>query len=156
MVLMFAAIVPSTPLKTGIAGLLAVSMNPVGMFIAKARGLLTGALVFDGKTPVEMIAKHIHEEPVAPSKRAEQAVPPELDRLVLQCLAKKPEGRPADAATLARALAVVDAEPWRRSRRSAGGRGGRRFVIRRGDARDRALDSTERQAVELYFQSRFP
>src|SRR5262249_9144519 len=38
MVLMFAAIVPSTPLKTAMAGLVAVSMNPVGMFIAKARG----------------------------------------------------------------------------------------------------------------------
>ena len=37
-VLMFAAIVPSTPLKTAIAGLIAVSMNPVGMLIAKAQG----------------------------------------------------------------------------------------------------------------------
>ena len=37
-VLMFAAIVPSTPLKTAIAGLIAVSMNPVGMLIARAQG----------------------------------------------------------------------------------------------------------------------
>ena len=37
-VLMFAAIVPSTPAKTLIAGLLAASMNPLGMLIAKWRG----------------------------------------------------------------------------------------------------------------------
>jgi serine/threonine-protein kinase len=38
-VLMFAGIVPSTPMKTFLAGLVAVSMNPVGMLIARARGL---------------------------------------------------------------------------------------------------------------------
>jgi eukaryotic-like serine/threonine-protein kinase len=37
-VLMSAAIVPNSPRKTLIAGLIAVSMNPLGMVIAKARG----------------------------------------------------------------------------------------------------------------------
>lgn len=37
-ILMSAAIVPNTPKKTLIAGLIAVSMNPLGMLIAKARG----------------------------------------------------------------------------------------------------------------------
>ena len=37
-VLMFAAIVPSTPVKTAIASFIAVSMNPVSMLIARARG----------------------------------------------------------------------------------------------------------------------
>ncbi|HEV8599715.1 MAG TPA: serine/threonine-protein kinase [Gemmatimonadales bacterium] len=37
-VLLFAAVVPSTPLKTLVTGLLAVSMNPLGMAIARARG----------------------------------------------------------------------------------------------------------------------
>jgi serine/threonine-protein kinase len=37
-VLMFAAIVPSTPTKTMVAGVIAVSMNPIGMLIARARG----------------------------------------------------------------------------------------------------------------------
>jgi serine/threonine-protein kinase len=37
-VLMFTAIVPSTPVKTLIAGLVAVSMNPLGMLIARQRG----------------------------------------------------------------------------------------------------------------------
>jgi serine/threonine-protein kinase len=38
-VLMFAAIVPSTPTKTMLAGVVAVSMNPIAMWIARARGL---------------------------------------------------------------------------------------------------------------------
>jgi eukaryotic-like serine/threonine-protein kinase len=38
MVVIFAAIVPSAPVKMLAAGLIAVSMNPLGMLIAKARG----------------------------------------------------------------------------------------------------------------------
>ena len=37
-VLMFAAIVPNAPRKILVAGLLAAAMNPLGMFIARARG----------------------------------------------------------------------------------------------------------------------
>jgi len=37
-VLMFAAIVPSTPAKTAVAGLVAVSMNPAAMLLARFRG----------------------------------------------------------------------------------------------------------------------
>lgn len=50
-VLMFSAIVPATPAKMLIAGFIAVSMNPVGMYIAKARG----AWDF---SPSEMLAMH--------------------------------------------------------------------------------------------------
>ena len=38
-VLMFAGIVPSTPVKTMLAGIVAVSMNPMAMWVARARGL---------------------------------------------------------------------------------------------------------------------
>ena len=38
-VLMFAGVVPSTPGKTLVAGLIAASMNPIGMLIARARGM---------------------------------------------------------------------------------------------------------------------
>jgi serine/threonine-protein kinase len=41
-VLMFAAIVPNSPKKTLIASLIAVSMNPLGMLIAQARGVNLG------------------------------------------------------------------------------------------------------------------
>ena len=37
-VLIFAAIIPNTPVKTFVAGFVAVSMNPLSMLIAKARG----------------------------------------------------------------------------------------------------------------------
>ena len=38
-VLMFAAIIPSTPVKTLVAGVVAVSMNPLGMLLARERGV---------------------------------------------------------------------------------------------------------------------
>jgi serine/threonine-protein kinase len=74
--------------------------------------LLTGELVFDGNTTIEIITKHVVEAPVPPSKRTDRVVPEALERLVLDCLAKKPFDRPADAATLSRALAAIDVEPW--------------------------------------------
>jgi len=74
--------------------------------------VLTGHLVFEAKTAHEMIAKHLHDEPVAPSRRTELPVPAELDALVLACLAKKPEARPESAAALSKALAAVDVVPW--------------------------------------------
>ncbi len=39
MVLIFAAVIPSTPVKTLVASLITVSMNPVGMLIARAPGV---------------------------------------------------------------------------------------------------------------------
>lgn len=72
--------------------------------------LLTGSLVFESNTAVEMIAKHLHEEPVAPSKRTDRPIPEALERLVLACLAKKPEQRPASAAALSRALGAIDGQ----------------------------------------------
>jgi len=73
--------------------------------------LLIGSLVFDGDTAIEVIAKHLHEEPVAPSTRTALRIPEALDRLVLSCLAKKPESRPTDAAALSEALAAIDVDP---------------------------------------------
>ena len=46
-VLIFAAILPSTPAKTLFAGLVAVSMSPAAMLIARARGLWDFASPFD-------------------------------------------------------------------------------------------------------------
>src|SRR5262249_37891036 len=74
--------------------------------------LLTGRLVFEGKTAMQMIARHLHDAPVAPSQQSELPVPAALDQLVLSCLAKKPEDRPQSAAALARSLAAIDAGPW--------------------------------------------
>jgi len=74
--------------------------------------LLTGKLVFDAENTFQMVAKHLHHEPVAPSVRAGIDIPPDLERLVLSCLAKNPDARPATAADLSHALRNLAVEPW--------------------------------------------
>lgn len=74
--------------------------------------LLTARLVFDAENMMQTIARHLQNDPVPPSQRAGVEVPRELERIVLSCLAKVPEGRPASAAALARALDAVEVEPW--------------------------------------------
>ena len=74
--------------------------------------LLTGTLVFDATSGLQMIAKQVHEEPVPPSQRTELDVSPELERVVLACLAKEPGARPQGAHELAQRLGEVAIEPW--------------------------------------------
>jgi serine/threonine-protein kinase len=66
--------------------------------------LLTGHPVFEGQTVVEVCSKHLMAEPEPPSLDGRLDVPEALERLVLQCLAKSPQGRPASAAALRDAL----------------------------------------------------
>jgi eukaryotic-like serine/threonine-protein kinase len=77
--------------------------------------LLTGEQVFKGATPTQVMAQHLQVAPVPPSERTTLAITPAMDRLVLDCLAKKPEDRPQSAADLARRLAALDVEPWTES-----------------------------------------
>jgi tRNA A-37 threonylcarbamoyl transferase component Bud32/uncharacterized membrane protein len=51
-VLMFAAIVPNAPRKVLVAGLIAVAMNPLGMYIAWARGM------WDNGSPSQVLLMH--------------------------------------------------------------------------------------------------
>jgi eukaryotic-like serine/threonine-protein kinase len=75
--------------------------------------MLTGQPVFSGDTPVATVLAHVQNEPVPPSARSELAVPPALEHVILQCLAKDPAGRPATAAELDQRLAgTVDADGW--------------------------------------------
>jgi serine/threonine-protein kinase len=59
-----------------------------------------------------MLARHLQDSPVPPSRRTELAVPAALDRLVLACLAKQPADRPRSAAEVARALDAMEAGAW--------------------------------------------
>jgi serine/threonine-protein kinase len=75
--------------------------------------LLTGENVFEEKTPTATALAHVQRQPVPPSQRSEMPIPPDLDAVVLSCLAKKPEDRPASARELARRLAACqDVGRW--------------------------------------------
>jgi serine/threonine-protein kinase len=71
--------------------------------------LLTGTPPFTGESIVEVCGHHLHTPPVPPSERLGRAIPADLETLILECLAKSPAERPADAKTLKRALARVGA-----------------------------------------------
>ncbi|HKQ72041.1 MAG TPA: serine/threonine-protein kinase [Polyangiaceae bacterium] len=74
------------------------ALGAVGYF------LLSGVPVFTGKSIVEVCSQHLHSEPVPPSERVTEPVPPDLEKLVLRCLAKDPAARPASAHELLTAL----------------------------------------------------
>ena len=79
--------------------------------------LLTGQLVFEAETSPAMIAAHIRDQPVAPSQRSELPIPPELDAVVLACLAKDPAARPQTAEELKELLDAIPLEtPWSQKR----------------------------------------
>ncbi len=63
--------------------------------------LLTGSRPFKGPTKLELIGKHINEEPESLRKRApDQKIPEELDEVVLHLLVKRPDERIQSAAEL--------------------------------------------------------
>ncbi len=72
-----------------------------------AHWLLTGEVVFEALTPMGMMAEHAKSEPIAPSLRSELEIPKALDELILACLAKDPDERPASAEELAQRLAAI-------------------------------------------------
>jgi serine/threonine-protein kinase len=82
--------------------------------------LLTGAQVFEAETPVGVMVQHMSAAPVPPSQRSEHTIPPELDAVILACLAKNPADRPATAGEVARRLGQVPFEtPWTAERAQA-------------------------------------
>jgi tRNA A-37 threonylcarbamoyl transferase component Bud32 len=79
--------------------------------------LLTGQLVFTADTPMGILLHHAHTSPTPPSKRTEMSIPPALDRLVMACLAKRPDDRPGSAKELSQRLMEVSGlEPWTENR----------------------------------------
>ncbi len=74
--------------------------------------LLTGRRVFEGKTSVDVCVQHVTAQPKPPTSYGVK-MPDELERIILLCLAKKPEDRPAGAAALAKLLTDVPrANDW--------------------------------------------
>jgi eukaryotic-like serine/threonine-protein kinase len=57
--------------------------------------LLTARPVFEEATPLAAIIAHVRGHPIPPSTATEFDVPAALDQIILDCLAKDPEARPA-------------------------------------------------------------
>jgi serine/threonine-protein kinase len=75
--------------------------------------LLTGKLVFEGKTPMEVMIEHARTPATPPSHRVELAIPQPFEDLVMECLEKDPARRPAGAdAIIARLDVIHPTEPW--------------------------------------------
>jgi len=74
--------------------------------------LITGQLVFEAEKAFQMIAKHLQAAPIPPSQRTDRPVSPELESLVLKCLAKEAKDRPQSAAHLAQALDWIPTDAW--------------------------------------------
>jgi serine/threonine-protein kinase len=66
--------------------------------------LLTGATPFAGGSSSEILNRHLHETPIAPSRRAGRDLPPALDAFVLRLLSKHPEARRGDAVSMSAEL----------------------------------------------------
>ena len=71
--------------------------------------LLTGTLVFEGRTALATAMAHVQEPPMRPSRRTEMEVPADLESVVMQCLEKDPAARPKSARELSRMLAACEA-----------------------------------------------
>jgi eukaryotic-like serine/threonine-protein kinase len=82
------------------------SVGAVGYF------LLTGRPLFEGQHVAQILLQHVNAAPEPPSARSGRALSPELEALLLRCLAKEPVDRPKSAAELADALGRIPAGTW--------------------------------------------
>ncbi len=79
--------------------------------------LLSGRPLFESGTPLGVLVDHVKTEPSPVSQRAEIPIPQELDRILLQCVAKNPADRFQSARQLADALAACPVpETWTSAR----------------------------------------
>ena len=91
------------------------ALGAVGYF------LLTGKHLFGGGSVFEILLRHVKRAPPSPSEVRGEAIPPELEALLLALLAKDPAERPQDASEVAAKLHAMpcaavwteaDAEAW--------------------------------------------
>ena len=69
--------------------------------------LLTGQLLFPGRSPLQMLAAHLYETPKLLSE-CEVIVSAQLDATIARCLAKDPHDRYSSANALQEALLGCD------------------------------------------------
>jgi serine/threonine protein kinase len=69
--------------------------------------LLTGRDVFEGPEPEDYLHQILSVDPVPPSRLRREPLPPDLEKLVLDLLAKEPGRRPAGVAEVRRIIAAI-------------------------------------------------
>jgi eukaryotic-like serine/threonine-protein kinase len=75
--------------------------------------LVTGQPVFEARTIAEAFAHHIHTAPTPPSERLGAPLPADLEALIVRCLSKDVEDRPAGARIMERELKkCAVTSPW--------------------------------------------
>jgi tRNA A-37 threonylcarbamoyl transferase component Bud32 len=74
---------------------------------AVAYFLITGELLFDRESTLEMLHAHAYEE-LVPIQTFQEAVPADLQGVILRCLEKDPDHRYQDVSALEKALAACD------------------------------------------------
>ncbi|MFO0965928.1 MAG: serine/threonine-protein kinase [Gemmataceae bacterium] len=95
--------------------------------------LVTGQTPFQRETAMEYLMAHIHDA-VTPPRELRPELPPDLEEIILRCLAKKPEDRYARIEEVDRALAdCVSSDDW------DGERAREWWSERGGEKRDMAL-----------------
>jgi serine/threonine-protein kinase len=70
--------------------------------------IFSGELPFDGPSAMDILVKHLREEPAPPSTRWPE-IPPALEAAILKCLRKDPEQRYRSVAELLRDLEALSA-----------------------------------------------
>jgi eukaryotic-like serine/threonine-protein kinase len=113
---------------------------------AVAYWLLTGKTVFEAPSGNAMIAAQIRDVPVPPSLRTELPVPPQLEAVIMACLAKNPDERPQSAEQLSRMLARVQQPAWTQRRAEAWWRAHRPEVLARATACPATVTAPQRRA----------
>jgi len=79
--------------------------------------LLSGTLVFEAATPLNMVFAHVQTTPEPPSSRTEVPIPQDLERLIMACLNKDPADRPQSAEAFSQALDdCAMSDPWNETR----------------------------------------
>jgi serine/threonine-protein kinase len=104
--------------------------------------LLTGTHVFGGRSILEVCGHHLHSVPEPPSTRLGAPVASDLEAVILACLAKRPEDRPASAHVLRERLGACAAAGRWTNARAAQWWALHRHQLRSGGARSSATRTT--------------
>lgn len=119
--------------------------------------LLTGHYIFEGATIAEVCRQHLHESPVPPGQRSGRPIEPQLEALVMRCLAKDPAERPQSAAELSTALAACPAaEQWTPAQRCAWWAAYRETPLPPSPTAGRPASSTAEKTVKIAIDDRTP